>query len=234
MLDDHRRRARTTAVRTKNWMVGVASADRAMNCPPFGARLHKRLRADPDYTRLAAFAAALQRLDQEGIAGAIAEVGVFQGATSAVLQAAAPGRQLHLFDTFAGFPQDQLDVPGEDERFRDTSAEMVRGRLPADALVTLHPGTVPDTLEQVAEEPFAFVLLDLDISEPTRAALEFFWTRMPRGAYLFVHDYHNPESLWAAQRVLGEFLQGKDELLVDLPDIWGSVVLRRGGAAAQT
>jgi hypothetical protein len=57
---------------------------------------------------------------------------------------------------------------------------------------------------------------------------------MPRGAYLFVHDYHNPESLWAAQRVLGDFLQGKDELLVDLPDIWGSVVLRRSGAAAQT
>lgn len=110
---------------------------------------------------------------------------------------------------------------------------MVRGRLPADAVVTLHPGTVPDTLKQVSDVQFAFVLLDLDISEPTRAALEFFWTRMPRGAYLFVHDYHNPESLWAAQRVLGDFLQDKDELLVDLPDIWGSVVLRRGGGAAQ-
>ncbi len=233
MLDDQRRRARRAAVRTKDWMVGVASAERAMNCPPFGARLHRRLMADPDYTRLAAFAAALQRLDRERIPGAIAEVGVFQGATSAILQAAAPGRHLHLFDTFAGFPQEQLDVPGEDDRFRDTSAGMVRGRLPADAVVTLHPGTVPDTLKQVSDVQFAFVLLDLDISEPTRAALEFFWTRMPRGAYLFVHDYHNPESLWAAQRVLGDFLQDKDELLVDLPDIWGSVVLRRGGGAAQ-
>jgi O-methyltransferase len=224
---DRIRRARGHAARVKNRLVGRVSRDRMMTCPPFSADLHRRIMAVPDYVRLAACAEALHRLDREGIEGSIAEVGVFQGATSVFLQQAAPGRPLHLFDTFTGFPQGQLDSPGQDERFRDTSAGAVRARLPAEAKVTLHSGTVPDTLAEVRDERFSFVLLDMDISEPTRAALDFFWPRMVRGAYLFVHDYHNPESNWAAQRVLGAFMADKDELLIDLPDIWGSVVLRR-------
>jgi O-methyltransferase len=198
-----------------------------MRYPPFDSALHRRLIFDGDYARLAAFACALERLDREGIAGAIAEVGVFQGAASVVLQQAAPERHLHLFDTFDGFPREQLDVPGDDSRFDETGPQLVRARLPADALVTLHPGLVPESLDAVRDQTFAFVLLDLDLSVPTRAAIEFFWTRMPRGAYLFVHDYNNPESNWAMQRVLAEFLADRPEQLVDLPDVWGSVVLRR-------
>lgn len=198
-----------------------------MRCPPFDNRLHRRFIRDEDYARMAAFAAALHRIDMESVSGGIAEVGVFQGATSVILHEAAPQRDLHLFDTFNGFPQEQLDLPGVDARFRDTSEELVRSRLPADAPVTLHVGRVPETLAEVASESFAFVLLDLDLSEPTRQALTFFWPRMAPGAYLFVHDYHNAESQWAAQRVLGDFLADKPDQLIDLPDVWGSVVLRR-------
>jgi O-methyltransferase len=226
---DARARLISGARRTKWVLVGVAGKPRAMREPPFDPRLHRRVLLSGDYARHAALAAALRRADAEGVPGAIAEVGVFQGTTSAILHAAAPQRRLHLFDTFGGFPQEQLDSGGRDSRFRDTSAEMVRRRLPADAPVALHPGRVPDTLAEVADEEFALVLLDLDLSAPTKAALEFFWPRMPRGAYLFVHDYHNPESGWAAKRVVDPFLEGKPEQLVDLPDMWGSVVLRRAG-----
>lgn len=198
-----------------------------MRCPPFDRQLHRRFIRDEDYARLAAFAAALHRLDAEGVPGAVAEVGVFQGATSVILHAAAPTRTLHLFDTFRGFPQEQLDLPGVDDRFRETSASLVRSKFAVDAPVEIHPGVVPDTLADVSADSFAFVLLDLDLSEPTRDALEFFWPRMMAGSYLFVHDYHNAESHWAAQRVLGDFLDDKPDRLIDLPDIWGSVVLRR-------
>ena len=201
-----------------------------MRCPPFSPSLNRRLLGTFDYIRLAACAAALQRLEDEHVEGAIAEIGVFRGDTSVVLHEAAPHRELHLFDTFEGFPQEQLDVriPAGDGRFRDTSAASVRARFASQAPIHMHIGRVPDTLQEVAEQRFAFVMLDLDLSAPTMASLEFFWPRMPHGAYLFVHDYHNPESNWAAKRVLAEFLSDKDEQLIDLPDVWGSVTLRRG------
>src|SRR5579875_3248818 len=89
----------------------------AIRMPPYDQTVHRQIVAKRDFVRLSAFCLALSRLDRERIGGAIAELGVFRGDTSVVLQAAASHRDLHLFDTFAGFPRDQLDVPGDDCRF---------------------------------------------------------------------------------------------------------------------
>lgn len=221
------KQARALATRVQRRLLAEAGRRRAMQFPPLTADLHKELTYDSDYTRLAAFSLALRRLDQENIGGAIVELGVFRGDASVLLQRSAPRRHLHLFDTFQGFPREQLDIPGDDSRFDQTSVEAVRARLPANALVTFHPGLVPDSLSEVSDERFAFILLDLDLSAPTRSALEFLWPRMTPGSFLFVHDYNNPESNWAMQRALTDFLADKPERLIELPDVWGSVVLRR-------
>jgi O-methyltransferase len=73
------------------------------------------------------------------------------------------------------------------------------------------------------------VLLDLDLFDPTRAILEFFYPRLSRGGYLIVHDYNNEESDWACKRVLDSFLADKPERLVELGDVWGSALIRRIG-----
>jgi O-methyltransferase len=219
-LDDVRREAAEQAA--------VAMIEgRRMQFPPFDADLARSLAAHPDYARVAAFALALNRLEEEAIEGAIAEVGVWRGDSSIILHAAARQRELHLFDTFAGFPEDQLDQPGEDARFRDTDAETVRGRLPAHAPVEMHVGMVPDTLAEVDGKTFAFVLLDMDLYQPTAAALEFFYRRMAPGGFVFVHDYNNAESAWAGRRALDGFLAGKPEHLIELADPWGSAVFRK-------
>jgi O-methyltransferase len=204
-----------------------AGTERAMRFPPFDGELDRSLQANADYARLAGFALALNRLHEERIEGAVAEVGVWRGDASVVLQAAAPSRDLHLFDTFEGFPQEQLDVPGADERFRDTSAAAVRARLPGGALVHIHAGVVPDTLAEVAEVGFAFVLLDMDISAPTIASLEFFYPRLASGGFVFVHDYNSPESDHAGCRSLDGFLADRPERLVELADPWGSALFRK-------
>lgn len=198
-----------------------------MRFPPFSADLERGLRGRSDYVRLASLALALNRLEEEGISGEIAEVGVWRGDTSVVLQSAAPHRPLHLFDTFSGFPQNQLDREGVDERFRNTDASQVRRRLPVSARVHFHIGIVPQILEEASDLQFAFVLLDLDLSTPTSAALEFFYPRLVKGAYVFVHDYNSPESDEAGRRSLGSFLTGKPEMLVEIPDMWGSAVFRK-------
>jgi O-methyltransferase len=88
---------------------------------------------------------------------------------------------------------------------------------------------VPEALADVAGERFAFVLLDLDLLEPTRASLEFFYPRLEPGGYLIVHDYNNPESGWACRRAFDEFLIDKPERVLELGDTWGSAMIRRAG-----
>lgn len=220
-------RSRRFRWQTAQQVGALAGVDRTMKFPSFDPRLAKTLAPNPEYARLAAFALALARLQEEEVDGAIAEVGVWRGDSSVVLHAAAPDRLLHLFDTFEGFPQDQLDSAGGDARFRDTSETAVRGRLPAAANVRMHPGIVPDTLAQVEDVDFAFVLLDLDLSKPTTAALEFFYPRLAKGGYVFLHDYNNDESEWAGRRSLDGFLADKPEQLIELADPWGSAVFRK-------
>ena len=50
---------------------------------------------------------------------------------------------------------------------------------------------------------------------------------MIRGGYIFIHDYNNPESNYAISRALKEFMNDKQELIVEVPDVWGSAMFRK-------
>jgi O-methyltransferase len=202
---------------------------REMRFPTFRTEIHESIATSDDYFRYATLGLAVTRVLDEDVPGAFAEVGVWRGETSAFLHRLAPHRQLYLFDTFSGFPESDLPEGATDDRFRDTSEEAVRRRVgPADNVV-LRPGYVPDTLAGLEDESFAFVLLDLDLLEPTRASLEFFYPRLTPGAYLVMHDYNNAESDWACKRAMDDFLRDKPERLIELGDVWGSALIRRVG-----
>lgn len=206
----------------------AASSLSAMKFPSFDAGIQRAALETGDYSRYAGLALAIRRVESEGIPGAFAEVGVYQGATSRFLLRCAPERTLYLFDTFEGFPLEHREPANrEDARFQDTSPERLRRALGAAGNVVIRKGRFPDTTAGLEGEQFAFVLLDLDVYPPTLAGLEFFYPRLASGGYLFVHDFNNPESSWACRRAVTEFMAGKPEKLVELPDVWGSVVIRK-------
>jgi O-methyltransferase len=202
---------------------------REMRFPTFRAEIHESIATSDDYFRYATLGLAVTRVLDEDVPGAFAEVGVWRGETSAFLHRIAPDRRLYLFDTFAGFPEADLPPGVTDSRFRDTSEEAVRRRVGRSPNVVLRPGYVPDTLAGLEDDRFAFVLLDLDLLEPTRASLEFFYPRLSPGGYLVMHDYNNSESNWACKRALDSFLEDRPEQLVELGDVWGSALIRRVG-----
>lgn len=202
---------------------------REMQFPTFEHSVHETIAISDDYFRYATLGLALQRVLDERIPGALAEVGVWRGVTSAFLHRVAPERRLYLFDTFAGFPASDLPAGVQDRRFRDTSVAAVRRRVGVSPNVIIKPGHVPDVLREVSEERFALALLDLDLFDPTRASLEFFYSRLSAGGYLIVHDYNNDESGWACKRAFDVFLADKPERLVELGDMWGSALIRRAG-----
>jgi O-methyltransferase len=213
---------------TRSAIGRAASSLSAMRFPSFDAGIQRAAIETADYARYASLALAIRRVEEEGIKGAFAEVGVYQGATSRFLMHCAPGRKLYLFDTFEGFPlQDREPANRDDARFRDTSPDRVRRALGATDSVVIRPGRFPETASGLEAERFAFVLLDLDVYAPTLAGLQFFYPRLSSGGYLFVHDFNSPESNQACRRAVTEFMADKPEKLVELPDIWGSVVIRK-------
>jgi O-methyltransferase len=218
-------RARFPAVRGR--LLRPLVRFREMRFPTFASSIHDSIATSDDYFRYATLGLALQRLRTESIPGALAEVGVWRGETSAFLHRLAPERRLYLFDTFTGFSERDLPAGSADTRFRDTSAEAVRRRVGSSANVILVPGHVPETLQYAAGERFAVVLLDLDLYEPTRASLEFFYPLLEPGAYLVMHDYNNSESEWACKRAFDAFLEGRPERIVELGDVWGSALIRK-------
>jgi O-methyltransferase len=104
--------------------------------------------------RLATLRMIAGEVRERGIGGAVAELGVYQGALAAEMNRLFPDRSLYLFDTFTGF--DGRDVAVEGERrfsraeagnFADTSVEAVRARLPHPERAMSTTTTTPDSPE---------------------------------------------------------------------------------------
>jgi O-methyltransferase len=204
---------------------------RSMRFPTYSARIGNNIGAFADDTRYATLALALARLDADHIEGAIAELGVFQGATSKFMHDMCPDRPLYLFDTFEGFPDAALEVP-KDTRFRDTSRQGVAKLIGDLQNVIFREGYFPQTAAGLEDERFALVMLDFDLYSSALEGLKFFYPRLVPGGYFFMHDFNSPESDNAISRAANEFLKVKPEMLIEIPDEWGSVVFRKIGPRA--
>jgi len=194
-----------------------------MRFPSYPTEVARRIVMSSDRVRYASLALALETMRREDILGSLAELGVWRGFTSSFIHSQIPERRLYLFDTFSGFP----GADATDARFKDTSMEVVRRRVGDCTNVVFRVGVFPETTCGLESELFAFVLIDVDKYDATLAGLNFFYPRMTRGGYIFVHDYNSPESECGVSKAVGQFLKGKPEHVVEIPDVWGSVVFRK-------
>lgn len=139
------------------------------------------------------------------MAGAFAECGCFRGQASYLLASMIAETQvpltLHVFDSFEGLsPFEAADRTGIDrdatrearmrahfawpeQRFRRVMAVF------GDAVQT-YRGWIPDRFGEVADETFALVHIDVDLYQPTRDSLEFFYPRLAPGGWIVVDDYN--------------------------------------------
>ncbi|MFZ1083315.1 MAG: TylF/MycF/NovP-related O-methyltransferase [Candidatus Kryptoniota bacterium] len=182
--------------------------------------------ASGDPVRFGTIFLSLKKIDEDNISGSIAECGVYKGVLSKFLHAVFPNRKLYLFDTFQGF--DPRDISAaSDDRFKDTSEESVLHHIGDTNNVIVRKGYFPETAIGLESENFSFVMVDFDKYEPTLAALAFFYPRVQRGGFIFVHDYNSPESGWACSKALNLFLSDKPEKPMMIPDSWGTALFRK-------
>lgn len=117
------------------------------------------------------------------LGGDVAELGVYQGGSAKLIGTYADGAVLHLFDTFAGIPEDDergSHVTGE---FACSLREVSRFVGNARYWVGWFPASAPSELR------FRFAHVDGDTYQTTKAACEYFAPRMVPGGILLWDDY---------------------------------------------
>lgn len=193
-------------------------------------KMHKTY---PDSDRFFLFWLQMHRLNIDLPQGAMAELGVYKGETALLLHTLAPHRVLHLFDTFAGFREEDLIAEtGEaatykPHHFADTSVESVKAKLNAHPHIRFYEGDFATQCQAVDNEKFALVSIDVDLAKPTAEGLRFFYPRMLPGGILFIHDY-NPK--WPElMRVVDDFLKEIPENAVQASDKDTSLILVKNG-----
>jgi len=165
------------------------------------------------------------------IDGAIVECGVGQGRGLAMwtsLSLLEPReRQIWAFDSFEGFPKlsdkDQASPEfeadlAEYKKFTvlyvlNTLQQFGISRSDIDRRIAFAKGFIPESLSFYDEKPVALLHLDLDIYEPYKTALEFFWERLAPGGIVAFDEYNKALDVhkWpGAQCAINEFLDARN------------------------
>jgi O-methyltransferase len=160
----------------------------------------------------------LLRLISADLPGDTAEVGAYRGAMSWLILMASQGRRMHhIFDSFEG-----LSAPSPfDGKHWSAGAlacdeSTVRENLTEfEGFFKTYKGWVPDRFDDVTDINFVFVHIDVDLYEPTKQSLEFFYPRMVSGGIIICDDW-GFTSCPGATQACDEFLHHKPEKMVGL------------------
>lgn len=167
----------------------------------------------PHRARTKALESVATIIEEKNVLGAVAELGVYMGDFSKEINRVFPDRTLYLFDTFEGFPAEDLRHDEENDllftkvgNLSNTSVDIVRGKLSYPEKCEIRKGYFPETAVGLESEKFAFVNIDVDLYKPILAGLRFFYPRLSPYGYIFVHDYFSL-SYAGARKAIEEFAE---------------------------
>ncbi len=165
------------------------------------------------------YALAQLQLLTRAVPGDTVECGVFQGASSYVICRGSRGTDKHhlIFDSFEGLSRPESDdgaywQPGD----LACAEDKVRARLADFHFVEYFKGWIPSRFQEVADRKFSFVHLDVDLYQPTKDSLHFFYPRLSPGGLLICDDY-GFVTCPGSKKALDEFFADKQEKVVMLP-----------------
>jgi hypothetical protein len=152
--------------------------------------------------------------------GELAECGSFRGGSAYFVAeaTAATNNQLHLFDSWQGLAA-PVDVDGTHWAAGDLTAseeECLDTLRPFAHRVVSHPGWIPDRFDDVAALRFSLVHVDVDLYEPHRDAIRFFWPRLADGGAMVFDDYGS-SFCPGARRAVDEYFSPLGVKVIGLP-----------------
>jgi hypothetical protein len=171
------------------------------------------------------------------VRGHFAECGCFAGHSAYViartLRAIGRSERFAIFDSFEGLspraPEDKAlsprhhDIFGFQESMNKGETlfacdlATTRRNLAEFPFIEFYPGWIPTRFAEVEVERFAFVHIDVDVYEPTRDALAFFYPRLSEGGIIQIDDYNLID--WpGSTKAVDEFLEtARPRLFYQIP-----------------
>lgn len=162
------------------------------------------------------------------VRGDTAECGVFLGSSSYLICRALPDRTHFMFDSFAGL-SGPTAVDGTYHHEGDFKNDAVLNRAKTNMQgvknASFLPGWIPERFKEVESRTFSFVHIDVQLYQPTRDSIEFFYPRMNEGGIIVCDDY-GFTNCPGARLAIDEFLADKPEEMITLS--CGSAFLIKG------
>lgn len=180
-----------------------------------GGKFDNTLKRMRYYTLFQLVVAAVSRFPD----ASVSECGCWLGHSSymiaKLLQERGITGSFHIFDSFEGLSEFQeedasafLSSPDAVESMRKhfrSDEERVKAMLAPYPFVTLHRGWIPSRFDDVMDEQFSLVSIDVDLYQPTLDALNFFYDRLLPGGFAYFDDY-GYKSFPGARQAIDEFL----------------------------
>lgn len=163
----------------------------------------------------------LLRLTQN-IPGDTAECGVYLGSSSYLIcqsnQNSSFEKHHYGFDSFEGLSKPNV-ADGQYWKSGDLRVpyDTCKKNLEIFKNVHLYQGWIPDRFHEIKEKQFSFVHVDVDLYEPTKHSIAFFYERLNPGA-IFLCDDYGFTTCPGVTKALDEFLNDKPEKMISLAD----------------
>jgi O-methyltransferase len=166
------------------------------------------------------------------VLGDTAECGVRYGTSSFFILSGLndADKKHHLFDSFEGLSEPSAeDQPNENERSAWKSGDLTadehvtRKNLAAFTNCRYYKGWIPERFDEVSDCRFSFVHIDVDLYDPTRDSLEFFYPRMNAGGVIICDDYGFSDCP-GATGAMDEFFSDKEESIFHIPTGQGMII----------
>jgi O-methyltransferase len=198
-----------------------------------GLNRERRISIPPvtNYIRISTLELVAEEIYGNNVAGSIAELGVYKGNFAKYMNKVFPEKKFYLFDTFEGFEDADMQVEKEiklntrHQNFENTSVQLVLSKMINKQNCVIKKGWFPDSLEGL-EDNFCFVSLDADLYKPIYEGLEYFYPRLNKGGYIFIHDFNN-KNYEGAKTAVKEFCKKMNIGFVPMSDTWGSAIIAK-------
>lgn len=157
-----------------------------------------------DYFRYRTFEFVADEILERNVEGSVAELGVFRGVFSALINEKFKDRDFYLFDTLEGFEINEAKSEKEKGRSNEefeyvhkkTSEEILLNNLPHKDKCHLCKGFFPSTItHEIERVNFAFVSIDVDFENSIYEGIKFFYPRLSENGVIFLHDYNSQDLL---------------------------------------
>jgi len=104
--------------------------------------------------------------------------------------------EYHVFDSFEGLSRPtHEDIPTADnvksakKGKLNCSIQELKRNLSEFSFITYHKGWIPEKFHEVKHKKFSFVHIDVDLYQPIKDSIEFFYTRIDRNGLIIIDDY---------------------------------------------